>query len=569
MSQPFGSGSTERLAVGARSRSPQTALEPSRVRDDGAFALAPGESTHMPLTTSELRGVMSGLSAVRTPFRAETHRQTPVRTVQAAMAPACGPEADSGCGVQASLDASLEMTVKQLAQALDQHPAGKLLVHQIRQICGTTKDNMTVLQSLVHYVNRPVTLPTEAMGGGVVSPDGLADPGSNGIVVRTSFGNTVARALTVLFPLLVSNPDGVGGDPTIILSVPDIDHNLLANLLVGDPHLQYLPVDGLRPMLGVLPVVDAPDPGTPSIAAASAPGVGVAVVPLAPSVGLVTDSTARLIADNTGVTVNGGVLDTTTAGKRVAVLRTSGNVTLDVSNEVVVVTGAHTVTLPASPVTGQRYTVRNIHLVAITVDRNGKNINGAASNYALPPAEAVELVYDPPANGWWATAKYDNGSGDVVGPSSATDNAIARFDGATGKLIQNSALLIGDSVFGAFVVQSADATFGGDSETINFRSGAAPAGGSGGVSIDVGSAFATPGSINIGVGNAESVTIGRNAKTTTVHGLLAASGMVAANRRLTSNLTIPSTYYSLVARFLEIAGGVTLEIASGADLEIT
>ena len=30
-----------------------------------------------------------------------------------------------------------------------------------------------------------------------------------------------------------------------------------------------------------------------------------------------------------------------------------------------------------------------------------------------------------------------NGAGDVVGPASATDNALARFDGTTGKLIQN------------------------------------------------------------------------------------------------------------------------------------
>jgi len=35
--------------------------------------------------------------------------------------------------------------------------------------------------------------------------------------------------------------------------------------------------------------------------------------------------------------------------------------------------------------------------------------------------------------------------GDVVGPSSATDNAIARYDGTTGKLIQNSAVTIDDS----------------------------------------------------------------------------------------------------------------------------
>jgi hypothetical protein len=35
--------------------------------------------------------------------------------------------------------------------------------------------------------------------------------------------------------------------------------------------------------------------------------------------------------------------------------------------------------------------------------------------------------------------------GDVVGPASATDNAVARFDTTTGKLIQNSLVLIGDT----------------------------------------------------------------------------------------------------------------------------
>ena len=34
----------------------------------------------------------------------------------------------------------------------------------------------------------------------------------------------------------------------------------------------------------------------------------------------------------------------------------------------------------------------------------------------------------------WST----NGAGDVVGPASSTDNAVARFDLTTGKLIQNS-----------------------------------------------------------------------------------------------------------------------------------
>lgn len=42
----------------------------------------------------------------------------------------------------------------------------------------------------------------------------------------------------------------------------------------------------------------------------------------------------------------------------------------------------------------------------------------------------------------WATV---SGTGDVVGPASATDNAVVRFDSTTGKLIQNSAVTIADT----------------------------------------------------------------------------------------------------------------------------
>lgn len=38
-----------------------------------------------------------------------------------------------------------------------------------------------------------------------------------------------------------------------------------------------------------------------------------------------------------------------------------------------------------------------------------------------------------------------SGSGDVVGPASSTDNAVARFDSTTGKLIQNSTVIVGDT----------------------------------------------------------------------------------------------------------------------------
>lgn len=48
--------------------------------------------------------------------------------------------------------------------------------------------------------------------------------------------------------------------------------------------------------------------------------------------------------------------------------------------------------------------------------------------------EALGVIWSTPAGG-----------GDVVGPASATDEAIARYDGATGKLIQNSTVLISDA----------------------------------------------------------------------------------------------------------------------------
>lgn len=47
---------------------------------------------------------------------------------------------------------------------------------------------------------------------------------------------------------------------------------------------------------------------------------------------------------------------------------------------------------------------------------------------------------------WMVLAsKGATGSGDLTGPASSTDNAIARFDGTTGKIVQNSAATIADT----------------------------------------------------------------------------------------------------------------------------
>ena len=63
--------------------------------------------------------------------------------------------------------------------------------------------------------------------------------------------------------------------------------------------------------------------------------------------------------------------------------------------------------------------------------------------------------------GFWQFATgggSGGGTGDVVGPASSTDNAIARFDGATGKLIQNSGVTVADGLTGGVIVGSTGAT---------------------------------------------------------------------------------------------------------------
>ena len=55
------------------------------------------------------------------------------------------------------------------------------------------------------------------------------------------------------------------------------------------------------------------------------------------------------------------------------------------------------------------------------------------------------VVYLKKDNGTASIVPVGGGAGDVVGPSSATDNAVARFDTTTGKLIQNSVLIVDDS----------------------------------------------------------------------------------------------------------------------------
>jgi len=69
-----------------------------------------------------------------------------------------------------------------------------------------------------------------------------------------------------------------------------------------------------------------------------------------------------------------------------------------------------------------------------------------------------KLYYEDSSGVVQVIATKAGASGDVVGPASATDNAVARFDLTTGKLIQNSAVTIADD--GATVIAANSASDG-------------------------------------------------------------------------------------------------------------
>jgi hypothetical protein len=81
--------------------------------------------------------------------------------------------------------------------------------------------------------------------------------------------------------------------------------------------------------------------------------------------------------------------------------------------------------------------------VAIANGGTGQTTANSAFN-ALAPSQSGntgKYLTTDGTNTSWST----NAGGDVVGPSSATDNALARYDTTTGKLIQNSVVTIDDA----------------------------------------------------------------------------------------------------------------------------
>ena len=144
----------------------------------------------------------------------------------------------------------------------------------------------------------------------------------------------------------------------------------------------------------------------------------------------------------------------------------------DTTGELVLKTNGTTTAVTID--TSQNVTIEGI----LTVDGGSANISGTSSaganiklyedtdsgtnyvSFKAPDTIASDVTWTlPNADGTNGQMLQTNGTGtlswadSVGGPASATDNAVVRFDGTTGKLIQNSAVTIADT--------SGDITTGG------------------------------------------------------------------------------------------------------------
>jgi hypothetical protein len=141
-------------------------------------------------------------------------------------------------------------------------------------------------------------------------------------------------------------------------------------------------------------------------------------------------TTGKLIQNNSGVTISAGVMTATGfagplngvvgATTPAAVTATQVDITAQGDLRLQDTTGGEYVALQAPAALAASYTL------TLPVD------DGTAGQVLATDGSGVLS---------WSTAAV----GDVVGPASATDNAVARFDATTGKIIQNSVVTIADT----------------------------------------------------------------------------------------------------------------------------
>lgn len=152
-----------------------------------------------------------------------------------------------------------------------------------------------------------------------------------------------------------------------------------------------------------------------------------------------TDGTAKLVV-NTRLKTTAGIERKTTD--------TTGNLTLDATHHVVNIAGSHSITLPATVVAGRTYEIHNSSGSVTTIDRNGNNINGAASDYDLADNARAFVTTEADAGGWLIVqAAEAAASAGIGGNTGGNDEAVLVADGVGGATLKATPVII-DSATG-------------------------------------------------------------------------------------------------------------------------
>jgi hypothetical protein len=143
-----------------------------------------------------------------------------------------------------------------------------------------------------------------------------------------------------------------------------------------------------------------------------------------------------IIALSDGTEINVGEVVSTDLQERIKVITSGGAGGGGGTVSSVALSGGTTgLTVTGSPIT----TAGTITLAGTLAVANG------GTGTATP---AIVAGTNITVTGTWPNqtrAATAGGTGDVVGPASSTDNALVRFDSTTGKLIQNSVVIVGDT----------------------------------------------------------------------------------------------------------------------------
>jgi len=177
--------------------------------------------------------------------------------------------------------------------------------------------------------------------------------------------------------------------------------------------------------------------------------------------------------------------------------------------------------------------------------------------------DTASLWYWDASGGVWT--EFLNGPADVAGPASSTDEAVARFDGTTGKVIQNSAVTIDMSgnLVTAAKITAATAKVGTISGVVKAASGDLSAG-----PVDLASADVS-GVVPVGNGGTNSATaLNNNRVVVSAGGALVESAAITASRAVVTDSNGLPVAATTTATEIGYVNGVTSAIQTQLNTKV-